>query len=316
MLLDQISSELFLPRRELDTLVQTAPRRYKVYTILKRTGGRRTIAHPARELKRVQRWLTSKFLSQLPVHSNAMAYVSGKSILHNAQPHATAKFLLKMDFSNFFPSIAPEDLLDRLTEYNLGLGLKDREILARLTFWQPKDSESLQLSIGAPSSPQISNAVMHRFDTHLSRLVSDLGIVYTRYADDLCFSTSEPDILSNVPALIKDVVATRQCPRLVINEKKTVFASKKTRRRVTGLILTNAGQVSLGRFRKRLIRAMLHHHLSKQITSENLLVLRGYLALANSVDPSYFNALCDTYGDSVIGDILHLPTKQSLAKTA
>ena len=112
-ILTQMLAELPIGSRELLPLIATAPERYKVYKIPKRTPGEfRTIAHPARELKFVQRWLIKRVLCTLPVHSAAMAYRKDTSILDNAVQHAKHRYLLKMDIQDFFPSIKPSDLTE------------------------------------------------------------------------------------------------------------------------------------------------------------------------------------------------------------
>lgn len=99
-----------LSQEELLKLIRSSPMRYKVYTIPKRTPGQfRTIAQPAREVKALQYWIMSNFLAQFPVDQAAMAYRLGVNIADNAQPHARSRFLLKLDFKDFFPSIQGAD---------------------------------------------------------------------------------------------------------------------------------------------------------------------------------------------------------------
>src|ERR1035441_9381707 len=101
-----LTEALPLSQDELLKLIRSSPMRYKVYTIPKRTPGQfRTIAQPAREVKILQRWAMSNFLSHFPVDPAAVAYRIGKNIADNAPPHARSRFLLKLDFKDFFPSI-------------------------------------------------------------------------------------------------------------------------------------------------------------------------------------------------------------------
>src|SRR5438046_1659914 len=105
-LLTRLGSAVLLPQKELWMLVQSAPYRYKVYQIPKRNPGQfRTIAQPAREVKILQRWVMKHVLAKFEVHPAATAYRKDLSILDNARPHASSRFLLKMDFKDFFPSL-------------------------------------------------------------------------------------------------------------------------------------------------------------------------------------------------------------------
>ena len=177
-----------------------------------------------------------------------MAYVAGKNIRDNTTAHACQPYLLKLDFKDFFPSIKGSDFLLYARE-NESLHLEELELerLARILFWCPKRSHQLQLSIGAPSSPHLSNSIMYRFDGEIDKYCMEEGIIYTRYADDMTFSMVDKVMrgmtLDKVQAVLNDLAF----PKLILNNKKTVFGSKAHRRMVTGLILSNDGEISLGR---------------------------------------------------------------------
>ena len=83
-LLGKMSADLLLPKERLDYLIRSAPYRYKVYQVPKRSGtGLRTIAQPAKEVKKLQYWVINNIYPNLPIHPSASAYVSGKKILIN-----------------------------------------------------------------------------------------------------------------------------------------------------------------------------------------------------------------------------------------
>jgi RNA-directed DNA polymerase len=95
-----------IPESSAKHIASSAANRYKVFYITKRGGkGLREVAQPAREVKAVQRIIIRIVEPMLTIHPAAMAYVAGKSIISNAAAHASAKYLLKLDFSSFFPSI-------------------------------------------------------------------------------------------------------------------------------------------------------------------------------------------------------------------
>jgi len=117
-ILDTISTETRIPIDHLRLIVRTADHRYKLYTIPKRAGGVRLIEHPARELKFLQRWIVSNIFSHAKIHDTATAYHIGASARRNAELHTTARYFLKLDFEEFFPSILIGDvatLLERLS---------------------------------------------------------------------------------------------------------------------------------------------------------------------------------------------------------
>src|SRR6267378_3835926 len=105
MIIDQISSRLALPASYLLKVASSASHRYKEYQIPKKTRGMRTIHHPARELKLIQRWLVRNTLVSLPVHPAATAYEKNSTIRRNAELHMTNNYLLRIDFQDFFPTL-------------------------------------------------------------------------------------------------------------------------------------------------------------------------------------------------------------------
>ena len=110
-LIEQMARALKRPAEKIETLVISAPGRYRTYTIPKKDSGKtRLIAEPPPEIKTLQRWFAERHLSRLPVHRAATAYRPGSSIVKNAAVHQANPFLLTMDFQDFFPSLRPRDL--------------------------------------------------------------------------------------------------------------------------------------------------------------------------------------------------------------
>ncbi len=109
-IVSSMSLDLLIPLHDLEYVIRSAPKRYKVYRIKKRGGaGERTIAQPAVEVKYLQYWVMTNVLRQFPIHDAATAYRSGAGIIQNAGRHARNRFLLKLDFRNFFNSLRSVD---------------------------------------------------------------------------------------------------------------------------------------------------------------------------------------------------------------
>lgn len=306
-LLDRLSADLSQPRRDLLYLIKSAPYRYKVYQIAKRAPGKkRTIAQPARELKPLQYWVMENLLSNFPIHDAARAYRKGRNIFDNAAPHANHRYLCKVDFKNFFPSIKSEDLERFIHSQANATEWTDDDLdyLCKILFWCKERGKPLQLSIGAPSSPLVSNILLYRFDVEISKLCAELGVTYTRYADDLSFSTNRSRVLSKIVARIPKICSALQSPRLILNRSKTVHASKRSSRRVTGLVLTNDGQVSIGREKKRTVRSAFHHYVSGLLNEKEIAQLAGMVAFVNSVEPGFLVRLSIKYGADKVTHLL------------
>ena len=170
-------------------------------------------------------------------------------------------------------------------------------------FWQPKRSKIKRLSIGAPSSPFISNSILFDFDTRIGEISKQLEITYTRYADDLTFTNREKNVLFQIPDLVKKEIANLAYPKLTVHNEKTVFSSKKHNRHVTGLVLTNDNLVSIGRQRKRYIRSLIFKFINNRLDHKSTLRLKGYISFARDIEPKFIDSIENKYGKEVISKI-------------
>lgn len=305
-ILQKMSGDFLLSLQDLDYLVRSAPYRYKVYQIAKRQPGKmRTIAQPARAVKRLQYWVIANILRNYPIHPAALAYRKGKNIFDNARVHAKKRYLLKLDFKDFFHSIKASDFRSFIEGHDpRDLDDSDIESLTRILFWRMTRGGDLILSIGAPSSPMLSNILLYEFDRRLAEYCKPIGVTYSRYADDLTFSTNRRNVLADVEGNIDEICSKLPYPRLQLNREKRVHASKAASRRVTGLVLSNDGSVSLGHQRKRYLHAAVHHFKHGKLTPAETKALAGMLAFVHSVEPKFLGSLARKYGKTVIQSLL------------
>lgn len=272
----------------LETIIRTAPLRYKVFFIEKKNGGLRQVAQPARELKEIQRWINRLLEPILPVHESATAYRRGSSIKENAQVHVQSNYMLKLDFKDFFPSIKRKDIESHLkSKCSDHLDSSAIRMISYLSTWAPLRQTPLRLCIGAPSSPLLSNTVMYDFDVALSQICADRAVKYTRYADDITLSSLKKHVLEEFVGIITNQLEELPYPRIALNAKKSVFASKAGRRIVAGVTITPTRSVSIGRDRKRLIRAMYHRYIKGLLSADETRKLFGLIAFAEHIEPGY-----------------------------
>jgi RNA-directed DNA polymerase len=297
-LLGELAAALEMPEGDIDSIVQSAPRRYKLFTIKKRNGtDRRVIAQPARALKAMQRYVIAAKLNALPIHPIASAYRAGRSIADNASAHAGKRVILKLDFRDFFNSITPGALAAVLNDADLDtVTSADRIMLIAILFWFNPLDNRLCLAIGAPSSPFISNAVMEPLDRQFDAIARAHSARCTRYADDITLSANSIENLLQAEQELRQAVARAPQPRLRFNVAKRGIFTSAGRRLVTGLVLTPDGKVSLGRERKRTISAALHHiTVGRNATHAHREETRGWLAYANSVEPAFVMTMAVKY---------------------
>jgi hypothetical protein len=141
---------------------------------------------------------------------------------------------------------------------------------------------------------------MHDFDALITEMVSKDEVAYTRYADDLTFSARRTGFLTDVERSLREAIRSTKSPHLMINEDKTVLATTKYKRMVTGLILTNDCKVSIGYKRKREIRAALNNEKYGRLTLRERVQLAGLLAFVNDVEPEFLTRLKAKYGDEML----------------
>ena len=304
--IEHLDEILMIGKPKLLAFMKTSPYRYKKYEINKRNGkGKRLIAHPSKELKFIQRILVSELKDILPIHKSAMAYIKGINIKENAETHRKSTYLLKMDFKDYFYSVTPILFFKVLNDLKIELSEENRLALMYLLFFKKNRKAKLTLSIGAPSSPLISNFVMYLFDEYIASYCSIRNINYTRYADDIVFSTNMKNSLYEIPEVVRISLKNYCFNAVKINEKKTIFSSKAHNRHITGVTLTNNNKLSLGRKRKRLISSLVNSFRYKTLEKEKISELSGLLSFSNYIEPLFISRLKKKYGASLINELMN-----------
>ena len=305
MLVEKLSKQSGVSPLKLKMLAATASRRYKVYEIPKRASGTRTIEHPSRELKAVQRWVTKTVFDQFPIHANATAYKRGASIRDNAERHRASNYTTRFDFIGFFPSFRRERVALFLNSKNqsLGLELTDEDV----KFVCDIVCRNGRLTIGAPSSPTITNVMMYSFDQGMAAFCDQRNVIYTRYADDIFVSSRDGNSLSGFENEIRRLNRGADHLALRINHKKTAFLSRKYSRKLAGIVITPDRKLSIGRHRKREIKALIYLWVKGELPRERHDYLRGLLAFAKDVEPDFEERMTRKYGPEPIHSILHEP---------
>ena len=296
MLIEKMAVGLGLQPKFIETFAHGASHAYKWYQVPKHNGEPRDIYHPSQQLKSLQRWLLNYTLPDFPVHPAAMAYQKGKSILKNASVHAASKYLLRMDFEDFFPAIIASDL-SAYRQARPGLFIEWTDLdfeIARMIIFRHG-----HLTIGAPTSPAISNILCIDMDTVITDFCGKRGVAYTRYADDLFFSTIEPGVLHPLEHDIEALVVGLTMPsHLTMNLGKTRHSSRTGARRVTGIVLGSDRKPHVGRDLKRAIRAMIHKVDSLDPGARAR--LSGLLGYAVGFDRKFMNRLIIKYGNDPV----------------
>lgn len=225
---------------------------YETFSIPKKNGDLREIEAPQRELKRLQKRLANELTAyqhymykQLHIKTNiAHAFIKGKSIITNAQIHKNKRFIVNIDLKDFFHTIhfgRVKGFFEKNEYYKLPSDVAT--IIAQLVCFHGR------LPQGAPTSPVISNLICQIFDYHVLDIAKKYRLDYTRYADDLTFSTNRSEFWNEYQAFLSELAKEVKKNGFTINDAKTRFDKQESKQTVTGLTVNKKVNVDRAFYR-------------------------------------------------------------------
>lgn len=266
---------------------------YVSFCIPKSSGGTRRIDAPTGDLKAIQRKLAliiekhiQKIHDENNINSNiSHAFKKGKSIITNAQRHRNKHYVINVDLKDFFNSFHFGRIRGFFEKNKAFLLCHEvATIFAQLTCYNGC------LPQGAPTSPIITNLICEILDIRLLKLAKDYKLDYTRYADDMTFSTNDKNILNRFNEFYSKLNFEIERAGFKINIEKTRFQYKDSRQTVTGLVVNK--KISVDRRYCKKVRAMADHlyrHGTFNIDNRpgTLNQLEGMFSFINMID--YYN---------------------------
>lgn len=271
---------LKLSMEEFVTLAHRADRRalsYSCWNIPKKSGAPRRIEAPHEDLKRVQRALLPLFQEyQLGEHVHGLGGFKHDAYA-NALEHWGQNVIVQMDIKDFFPSTTDHQILWNLC-HQPSCWTAELQKHA-LVFCVVKQLNVYRLPMGAPTSPILANIAFAQADVHIKELADVLGITYTRYMDDLTFSSKsyKPGLQKQITQLVEE-----HSPYKINHKKSQVSYRGNDQQMITGVCLNLIPTV--GPTFKRKLRAELDHY-ARENTSLNQ-YFRGKLAYMQRVNPT------------------------------
>ncbi len=269
---------------------------YLYIEIPKKSGGVRNISIPVSKLKKLQTCIKEAILDYVSPHSCVFSFQKGKNPTDNAKYHISDKkiVLIKIDLKDFFPNINIYHVY-RLFR-NLGYNHDFSLILTHLCIdrkWIPsgkgtfKGAHNYYLPQGAPTSPQISNLIFSDVDIEFEQFSRSKNLKYSRYADDLIFSTEDLNV--DVGAIIKSLLQILKNHRFVFNKEKIQVLRPGTRQIITGIVVNNGIHAKKEVINR--IRGLIHilknkisdiHPNYQKIKQQ----LNGLIAHLNTIEPN------------------------------
>ena len=274
---DDLTKHLRLSPNLVYWLTSDSEKKYRVFQIAKRNGAPREISAPVYSLNTVQRWVLNNILYKIKVSPYSYGFIkdgNGSPIVKCAEKHKNNLYILKMDIKNFYPSIKRERIYFKFT--NIGYNSSVANLLTNICVF--KDS----LPQGAVTSSYLANIICRKMDYRIAGYCNKRDIVFSRYADDLTFSSDNREVLKGIYGTIKKIVASEG---FAINEEKTRFLSPRCRKRVLGVTI-NDSNLKAPKETKRTIRAMIYNSFLTKDYSKNPKI-KGYISYINSIEPNY-----------------------------
>lgn len=225
--------------------------RYLKFTIPKANGEKREINAPVKGLMAIQKCLNLIFQCVYHPHKNTYGFVQNRSIVDNARIHSGSNYVYNIDLKDFFSSIDQARIWKCLQLSPFNLYGKDRLQLANLIAVlcctelevERKDADGNWKQVkrnvlpqGAPTSPILTNVVCRRLDLLLTGVAKRFGLRYTRYADDITFSSMH-NVYQDGSDFIRELHRIIEDQGFAVKTDKTRLQKQGYRQEVTGLIV-------------------------------------------------------------------------------
>ena len=238
---ERLSYELGIELKKLTYIIYKIPddKKYIKFSIPKKGGGKRQICKPVPKLLSLQRKIKDYLITYYKTKPCSYGFEINKDIKKNASQHIKSNLVLNIDIEDFFGSINFGRIYGLLLHEPFNFDKKTAAAVAKAVTYENK------LPQGAPTSPVLSNMIARRLDSKLMHLAYNTRSIYTRYVDDMTFSTTMSSFHKNiiVKGKFNDVELSPQLITIIeregfsLNTKKTRLLNKHVRKEVTGITI-------------------------------------------------------------------------------
>ena len=269
--------------------------RYSTFSVKKKNGGERVIHAPVNGLKHILKPLNSIINTVGEPHFKATGFVPGKSIVDNAKQHTGKHYVYNIDLKDFFHAFDRNrvKLGFMYPPFNLSGDLEPIAFLLASLCTHPFEINGeikTVLPQGAPTSPAITNMLCVKLDRRLNGLAKRFKITYSRYADDISFSSQtnvfkKKEFLNELQRIIED-------QKFEVNPRKTRLLKNGNKQEVTGLLVNSKVNVN-SRYIKQL-RMWLYYWekygyaKAEQIFKKDYVLDKGHIKKGS---PNFSNVL-------------------------
>lgn len=239
--LNHLCSIIGYDKKEISEIIKNIDHYYYEFSEIKynsKTGlpkvkegvTQRRFYNPSRKkLKDIQNKLQHKVLNRVELIPHIQGGVKGCGNIDNSKIHKGNIYRFQTDLTNFFPSISDSMVFNALR--HKGFSKQVADTITKLTTFRTKDSwGSKSLPQGAPTSPTLSNIVFEKIDTQILDILKGVNILYSRWIDDLTFS-SNIDFREKCIPIINCITENG----LKVSKPKTTY--RKNKSVITGVVV-------------------------------------------------------------------------------
>ena len=219
---------------------------YKTFFIPKKSGGKREISAPTHILKSLQTYMNRILQAFYEAPEYVTGFVPSKSIVDNAERHLGMRYIFNSDLKDFFPSIPQARVWGALQTRPFSFSKEIASAIAGLCCIEAQNEKGKLVHVipqGSPCSPTLTNIVCHNLDWKLNGLAKRFHLKYSRYADDITFS-SDHFVYQEDSEFLKEFRRIVEEQHFKLNEKKTRIQKRGERQEVTGLVVSDRANVT------------------------------------------------------------------------
>ena len=268
---------LEIPVKSLLFFAYSKRKFYAEKLVPKKNNEYRTIYVPCNQLKTLQRKIVYILSLVYQPKNNVYGFVEHRSAIDNAKVHVGKRELLSIDLKDFFYQFHFGRVRGMFMKAPYNVGEEAATTLSNLLCVKremPDGSLSTILPQGAPTSPIVSNMICSPFDNALIRFARNNKLFYTRYADDIVFSSNDASLSNRFVSysdrgeliLSQELTALFIKHKMVINQNKTKFRKYYQRQMVTGIIVNE--RTNIKREYVREIRSILFNCGARNVYDE------------------------------------------------
>jgi RNA-directed DNA polymerase len=273
----------------------------------------RQYINPDERMRAYHDFLKLFLVDFLPVDTESVySYRKGVSSLAAVQRHAQNRHFFVTDFESFFPSLTREVIHETVISASSNVPIADlSDNLEHILDLLCVDGS---LPIGFSTSPGLSNAALYKFDVELNARCKEIGVVYTRYADDIILSSSEPIPVKTSEMMLNSLLESTFGGALRLHKRKSKYLRVGGKIKFLGMVLLPNGAISVDKTIKDEVETLLYLYLQNRERFNQMREvgpaktearLAGLINYINTVDKDYLEKLRRKYGAAIVEMFLH-----------